>query len=328
LIKSISLIEGVGLTTRPIFLSDSKVPNLDPNIFRFEANKKARYDVLVQHMLPPHMIYSGDFGSVVGITSIETKGNNQWDNYLHLLDKLLVSTKAEKQCVAKDLRKKIYSIGGAQEPDSREKNLAPGRFTFYSVGGELESRGGVRESLQAYFAEFHLNEAVSFVLQANDPEKAQLLINEVTQEVGLYGLPYYPHIHLVQSDEDLHNNCHCFIDMASSIGFNPETAKALLKGNVPIVLKNSGRDEYVNNKNGSVVESIEDVLICPDRPLRDMFTARESCIMPNITSLKKAMRESFDSKIGFLKKSRRGAESEGPLSHLRQSKTIEEILCS
>jgi hypothetical protein len=323
-----SLIEGADLTTRPIFLSDSIESSLDPSIFKFESNKKASYDVLVQHMLPPYMIYSGDFNSVVGIANFETKGNSQWDSHLHLLDKILVSTKAERQCVSDNLREKTYSIGVAQESDSTKKNPATDRFAFYSIGGGLESRGGARESLQAYLTEFHLNENVSFILQANDPERAQLLINEVTQEVGLYGLPYYPHVHLVESESDLHDNCHCFVDVACSIGFNPETAKALLKGNAPIVLRNSGRDEYVNDENGSIVDSFEDILICPDRPLRDIFTARESCVRPNITSLMKAMRESFDNKIGLLRKSRKGSESKEALSHQRQSKTIEEILCS
>tara|TARA_R110000751_G_scaffold214454_2_gene317928 strand:- start:2296 stop:3345 length:1050 start_codon:yes stop_codon:yes gene_type:complete len=328
LIRSISMIEDVGLTTRPIFLSNSIDRNVDPNIFQFEANKEEKYDILIQHTLPSYMIYNGEFDKVVGFTSFETKGNEQWDNYLRLLDKLLVSTEAEKEGVSKDIREKTFSIGAAQEVDSLKNNIPTNRFAFYCFGGGLESRTSVKEVIQAYFSEFHLNDNVSLVLQVNDQQKAQALVDQVAQEVGFYSLPYYPHIHLVEKEDSLHDNGNCFIDVSSSIGFNPETAKALLKGNTPIVLKGSGRDEYVKEESGFIVDSIEDLLICPDRPLKDMFTARETCFKPRLSALKDSMREAFDSKISQLRKSKSGIDSKEMLSYKKQSKLIKEILCS
>ena len=66
LIRSMSMIEDVRLTTRPIFLSNNIERRIDPNIFQFEANKEEKYDVLIQHTLPNYMIYSGGFDKVVG----------------------------------------------------------------------------------------------------------------------------------------------------------------------------------------------------------------------------------------------------------------------
>ena len=328
LIKSISMIENVGLTTRPIFLSNNIDRNIEPNIFKFEANKEEKYDVLIQHTLPNYMIYSGGFDRVVGFTSFETKGNEQWDNYLNLLDKVLVSTEAEKKGVSKEVREKTFSIGGAQEVTSLKNDIPTDRLTFYCFGGGLESRTGVREIIQAYFSEFHLNDSVSLVLQVNNQQQAQALIDQVVQEVGFYSLPYYPHVHLVEAEEGLHDNCNCFIDVSSSMGFNPEAATALLKGNTPIVLKGSGRDEYVKEESGFIVDSIEDFLICPDRPLKDMFTARETCFKPSLAALRSNMREAFEDRISLIRKSKSGISSKETLSYEKQSKLIEEILCS
>ena len=328
LIKSISMIEDVSLTTRPIFLSNSIDRQIDPNIFRFETNKEEKYDVLIQHMFPSYMIYSGDFDKVIGFTSFETKGNEQWDNYLRLLDKILVSTKAEKDGLSKEIREKTFSIGVAQGVDSLKNDIPTDRFTFYCFGGGLESRTNVREVIQAYFSEFHLNDNVSLILQVNNEQQAQQLVDQVAQEIGFYSLPYYPHIHLVEKEDNLHDSCNCFIDVSSSIGFNPETAKALLKGNAPIVLKGSGRDEYVKEESGFIVSSIEDLLICPDRPLKDMFTARERCFKPNLLALKNSMREAFEDKISLMRKSKSGIDSKEMLSYEKQSKLIKEILCS
>ena len=328
LIKSISMIEDINLTTRPIFLSNSIDNNVEPAIFKFEANKEEKYDVLIQHTLPNYMIYSGEFDSVVGFSSFETKGNEQWDNYLRLLDKLLVFTEAEKEGLSKEIKEKTFSIGIAQEVDSLKNDMPKDRFTFYCFGGGLESRTSVREVIQAYFSEFHLNDSVSLILQVNDQQQAQALVDQVANEVGFYSLPYYPHIHLVEKEDNLHDNCNCFIDVSSSIGFNPETAKALLKGNSPIVLKGSGRDEYVKEESGFIVDSIEDFIICPDRPLKDMFTAREICFKPSLSALKGRMREAFEDRISLLRKSKHGVGSKEILSYEKQSKLIKEILCS
>lgn len=328
LIRSMSMIEDVRLTTRPIFLSNNIERRIDPNIFQFEANKEEKYDVLIQHTLPNYMIYSGEFDKVVGFTSFETKGNEQWDNYLRLLDKLLVSTEVEKEGLSKEIREKTFSIGSAQEVDSLKNNIPISRFAFYCFGGGLESRTGVKQVIQAYFSEFHLNDSVSLVLQVNDQQKAQALVDQVAQEVGLYSLPYYPHIHLVEKQDNLHDSCNCFIDISSSIGFNSETAKALLKGNTPIVLKGSGRDEYVKEESGFIVDSIEDFLICPERPLKDMFTARERCFRPSLSALRISMREAFDDRISQIRKSKAGVDSKEMLSYKKQSKLIKEILCS
>jgi hypothetical protein len=328
LLKSLSLIDDISITCRPVFLSNlPEQKNLDPSIFSFEANKKEKYDVLIQHMLPNYMLYNSNFETVIGVSSFETRRNRQWDNYLMLLDKVFVSTEAEKSGISEEIKNKVHVIGGAVEVDELAKNNG-NRFTFYTIAGGLETLAGTKNIIQAYCSEFHMNDNVTLVLQAEDSQKADAMIAESLREIGVYNAGYYPHIHVVQGLDGLHEGCNCYIDASFSTGFSHHVATALLSGNPPVVIRGSGRDEFVTNENGFIVDSYEDILIYPDRPLADMFTARETCFKPNLLSLKSTLRSCFENKLEFTKKSRKGPESKESLSHAKQASVIKEILCS
>ena len=328
LIKTLSKIKDYSLTIRPIFLSGETSGPVDADIIKYESNKKRQYDILIQHMLPNYMVYDSSFKQVIGITGFETLGCKIWDNSLDLLDKIFVTTEAERKGISKELQSKTYSMGVANEQaiESKDKTFDP--FTFYCMGGGLESRGGVKQALLAYCSEFIVNDPVIFVLQTNNPENASQLIKQVYSELGMYGEDYYPRIHIVTDPTGLHEECNSFVDCSSSLGFNPETVNALSAGSVPIVVSGSGRDEYIKSDSGFIVESFKDLVLCPDRPMKEIFTAREECFRPVISSIKQAMRECFSSKFAYLNKSKRAKQTSLEFTHDIRASKIKEILCS
>lgn len=133
-IKTLLSLEDFSVTARPIFMSDQQSGSVDADILRCESNKKDRYDVLIQHMLPNFMVYDSRFEQVVGITSFETANCRAWDNNLNLLDKIFVTTVAEKNGLSANLKSKTYNIGAAKDKadSSVDKTFSP--FTFYSIG--------------------------------------------------------------------------------------------------------------------------------------------------------------------------------------------------
>jgi hypothetical protein len=330
IIKSIMQIDGISLTTRPLFLS-SVVLNqngFDPKILACEANKQKQYDVVIQHCLPTFMIQDGNFKTNIGITSIETKGNDQWSNNLELMDSIFVLTQAEKDCVPEHLQERVHVIGGCIDAVEQDSSPPNPRFSFYCLAGHLETKSGVLPLLQAFMSEFHLNEAVTLVLQTGNIQLAQQMVKETAQTLGMYGESMYPHIHIVETNEEdsVHKNCQCLVDTSVTRGFKTDVAKALCYGNTPIVLQGSGMDEYVNSDNGWVVNSSESILVCPDRPLVNVFTGNETCIIPDKVDLKKCMREAFDSR-GFLsEKSNNARKSYEMFSNKKQAEAIKEIL--
>ena len=330
IIKSILTVEDISLTTRPLFLS-SVILNqngFDPKILACEANKQQEYDVVIQHCLPNFMIQDGNFKTNIGITSIETKGNNEWSNNLELMDSIFVSTEAEKNCVADHLQGRVHVIGGCIDAVEQDNSPPNPRFSFYCLAGHLETKTGVLPLLQAFMSEFHVNEAVTLVLQTSNVGLAQQLVKETAETLGIYGSPMYPHIHIVEQNEEdsVHKNCHCLIDTSVTRGFKVDVAKALSYGNTPIVLEGSGMDEYVNNNNGWVVDSTESILVCPDRPLVNVFTGKETCLVPDKVHLKHCMREAFDNKSFSNEKSNNAKDCSKLFSNERQGELIKEIL--
>jgi len=331
MISSLLSIKEIELTTRPIFLATSSLPtpNLDPNIFKCESNKKESYDVLIQHTLPHFMVGSEIFDLNIGVTSFETKGNVEWDNHLKILDKILVSTQAEKKCVSKHLRDRVRVIGGAIPEVDNSIDPLPNRFCFYCFGGNIETKGGLLPLLQAYLSEFHVNENISLVIHTNNAPEAQTLINDTVSTLGIYGQRYYPHIHLVTDnpDDSVHKQCQCLVDTSITRGFKEEVARALSYGNTPIILEGTGMDEYVNDSNGWVVKSNESLLVCPDRPIPNAFTARESCLIADKLHLRKCLRNAFDNRLLQKQKSSKGKECSASFSVDRQRDLIKEALC-
>ena len=330
-ISSLLSIENIDLTTRPIFLAQSTTPSppVGPDIFRCESNKQPNYDILIQHALPDFMISSGSFDLNIGIASFETKNNTQWDNHLRLLDKIFVSTEAEKECLSSNLQDKAHVIGGVISGIDASMRALLNRFSFYAFAGNMETKGGVISLLQAYLSEFHVNESVSLVLQSNSAQKTQELINAIVPSLGIYDSKYYPHIHIVEEtpEDSIHKQCNCLIDASVTRGFKEEVAKALLYGNTPLILEGSGMEEYVDDSNGWVVKSSESILVCPDRPLANAFTARESCLIPDTPSLMKCMRDAFDNHISYIKKSSKGKSCGPSFTIEKQSALIKEALC-
>mgnify|MGYP004446755137 CR=1 FL=1 len=331
IMSSLLSIEEISLTARPIFLARSPEVELrvDPSIFKCESNKQDNYDVLIQHSLPNFMVGSENFSLNIGVTSFETKGNVQWDNHLRLLDKILVPTEAEKKCASLSLQSRIRTIGGVVANDTLPTQELPDRFSFYVFGGHIETKSGILSLLQSYLSEFHINENVSLIIHTANVQAAQELISATVESLGIYSKQYYPHIHIVAEnpDDSLHRGCQCLVDMGVTRGFKEEIAKGLLYGKTPIILENSGMDEYIDDSNGWIVKSSESLLVCPDRPLPNAFTARESCLVPDKLSLRECMRIAFDNHSLYTKKSASGKTSSASLSIERQSGVIKEILC-
>lgn len=326
------------VTSRPVFLSSNTtyINISDQDILQAELNKEEEYDIVIQYILPTQMVNAKGIECSIGITHMETMRNRQWDNYLQLMDKVFVSSKAEKNCLSKKIREKSYSIGGSilQQPTEIPLADLSSDFRFYFFCDSLETKSGIDALLQTYMSEFTSHENVSLNIYTSNPQRLEEKLDATTRIVGLYTThSYYPAINIVPSkgidDSDfLHRDCHCFIDPSGMNGFKTAAAKAMSFGNPVITVDKTSMTEYVNNENGWVVDSSEEILLCPDRPFKDIFTAKESYYMANKISFKKAMRDAFNDRISYHKKSKQAKKSAIEFSVEKQSKAIEDILCS
>lgn len=322
LLKSLDMIPEIDLATRPVFFSGGGFQN--PIMDRLESVRHPEFDVVIQHTLPSYLSYTGLAKRNICFTPVETIDNDGWSNYLNLMDNILVCTKAEKNALPEKIKKKTRVVGGALPGVlERKDNIPSVNFKFYFSGGGLEEKGGINALLDAYLSEFHVNENVFLVVHTTNVDKLQQLIGASSQRVGKFPKNnYYPSIEIVHDcfAEELHAITHCVVDVGSTVSFRPDIAAGLSVGNPAIVLDNSGMCEYINEENGWLVDSHEDTLLCPDRPLADMFTAREKCLIPHTSSLRKCMREAFDNA--------KKCEKSDEFSLENQAAALKEILCT
>tara|TARA_R100001377_G_scaffold31597_1_gene17242 strand:+ start:283 stop:1314 length:1032 start_codon:yes stop_codon:yes gene_type:complete len=321
LLKSLDMIEEIDLATRPIFFSGGGFQ--DPIIDRLESVRHPEFDVVIQHTLPSYLSYTGLAKRNVCFTPVETIDNKGWSNYLNLMDDIFVCTSAEKNALPEELQERASVIGGAIPGDmARKENIPDVNYKFYFSGGSLEEKGGAKAVLDAYLSEFHTNENVYLVIHTTDKGKAEQMIQDSRKRVGKFPhIDYSPSIEIAPDcfAEELHQVTHCVVDVASTIDFSLDIAAGMAMGNPAIVLDKSGMSEHITEDNGWLVKSHEDVLLCPDRPLADMFTAREKGLVPHISSLRECMREAFTS----TKKN----EKSSVFSLENQAATLKEILC-
>jgi|TARA_R110000751_G_scaffold7285_2_gene30018 hypothetical protein len=320
-LRSLDMIEEIELATRPIFFSGGGFQ--DPDMDRLESVRHPEFDVIIQHTLPNYLSYTGLAKRNVCFTPVETIANKGWSNHLNLMDDILVCTNAEKNALPEDLKGRASVIGGAIPGKlERKDNIPDVNFKFYFSGGGLEEKGGINTILDAYFSEFHVNENAYLVIHTTDSGKLTKLIGDSRQRVGKFpNISYYPSVEIVDDRfaEQVHGVTHCVVDVGSTINFRPDVAAGMTLGNAAIVLDKSGMAEYINEDNGWLVESYEDVLLCPDRPLKDMFTAREKGLVANVSSLRECMREAFTS----TNKREKGST----FSLENQAAALKEILC-
>jgi hypothetical protein len=74
------------------------------------------------------------------------------------------------------------------------------------------------------------------------------------------------------------------------------------------------------------VNSTETILVCPDRPLVNVFTGKESCIVPEKLHLKECLRDAYDNRAYRSNKSAKGKGASALLCEKRQGEAIKEIL--
>jgi len=332
LLRSLGEIEGVDLTSRPLFLSSSSDVNRDNAFFELESKRHDSYDVLIQHTLPSLLVKSGAAKRNIAYLPVETGGNVAWLNSLNLMDDVFVASSAEREALLDSLDVPVSAIGGAlpSSPENPTQIPSP-TFRFYFFGETLESRSGVDLLLDAYLSEFHQNEKVTLIVNTNNPQLLEQKIGESSQRIGMYlqlPLSRYPEIIIAPHSEDnLHLNADCLVDPSYSLNFKPNVAIALCVGNCPIITEGTGMCDYVNDSNGYTIDSHEEYVRCPDRPLVDIFNANERWRIPHGLSLRKTMREAFQNKKSYAKKSKEGAMGAEMFSPQKQAQALKELLC-
>jgi glycosyltransferase involved in cell wall biosynthesis len=267
------------------------------------------------------------------------------------MDEIWVASTQEEKCLRKSgVTKNIKVISQPldipliKQNEDKDLDLHPmikQTFKFYYMADHVE-RSNLKDLIIAFHLAFDINQPVSLIIKTSVPNMSvadsyksiEKEIDEIKKRLNI-SKRYKKEI--IITDElsceeiiKLHNSCDCFVSTSRGESFCRAAAEALVLGKTPIVTDNTGMTDFINNKNGSVVQShrtpvILDKKILPDD--FDIYNANEYWYQINIYDLIEKMRAVYSayktSKKDLEQKRSLGLESIDQFSY----ETIGKKLC-
>lgn len=292
-------------------------------ILELEKRSTVGCDILIQHVLPPMMEYSGRFEKCIGIFESETSSfrASGWNSYLDLMDEVwVVNQQMVDACQASHVTKPIHIVPHACDVAKYTKRYpvyplpeTKNNFNFYTLG-ELTRRKNLVALLKALHTEFHPSEPVNMLIKANLPGKSPMecykhlsaIIEEVKRELKLYDISKYRNEVIIMqhlTNEEvmkLHATGDCFVMPSFGEAWNIPAFDAMGLGKTPICTDFGGTHDFMTVKDkvaGWLVPgSMTPAFGTSQQTLPRLYCGDEDWMDVSIPALRKAMREAFENK--------------------------------
>ena len=309
LAKSLNTLDH-NLAIRPIYMSNEIEQDFnDEELLELECASYDHYDIVIQRVLPQffrRVPYSKSVLACVFETS--NIRSTPWWRYLNNTDAILVPSQYEKQdLLNSDIKPPIHNVSEAIDTAKYKKDYTPipeleGTFNFYFIG-EFVERKNIKALLTAFHREFRPNEPVKLVIKTlGNPQVIHKEIQQIKSHLRIYqSLGRYKQEVLIcgrlpeEQMHNLHRSCHCMVMPSYGEAYCRPVVDALGYGNTPIVTNNTGMTDYINNRNGWIVDSRVEPVYTTQPPLSDIYTAKENWSNINIQHLMMCMREHYSS---------------------------------
>ena len=304
------------IAIRPVYMSSSTDWNLDEQLLDMEKRSFDHYDIIIEKVLPH--LYEKSEVPTLALFTLETGNLNRsyWFDSISLMDGAMMPSSFERKVVeSSDVNTPAYNISEPVDTTVFDKDWEPLKgmpkdtFNFYFIG-EFIPRKNLDALIIAFHTEFHRSEPVNLVIKANrfGIDEFQLnqtlsdYINVIKSHLRIYEIPSLYKSELLittrlSDDEmcELHTGCDCFVMPSHGEAFCRPAVDAMGFGNTPIVTDNTGMTDFITNDlTGWVVESYETPVNTSSAPIPTLYTGRETWYDINILSLRKAMREAYE----------------------------------
>jgi len=311
-IRSLATRSDITLTTRPIYLAPGNTQQdfNDIEILAYENNILDKYDAVIQKVLPEYLFYDSRFGKNIGLFTLEICdfSNTKAIRNMNRMDEIWVPSEIEKQSLLKSgLSKPIKVISEPIETKylSIEDKLYYGpvideTFKFYTVC-ENNFRKNLEDLIIAFNLAFNHYDKVSLVIKTNGvPTQLTAWATEIKKKLNIHKR-YRNEIFIPNqfSSEDMvkfHNSCDCFVSCSYGEAFCRPAAEALCRGKVPIVNKNTGMKDFINDTNGYLIKSYKTPVILENNPIAnntDYYNAQQYWYKTDIYDLIDKMQKAY-----------------------------------
>lgn len=340
---------GIDVVVRNIKLNNinGEVPE---RIKELEAKSDKDCDIVIQHVLPHMLDYSGHFKKNIAICCFETSNfrKTSWASKINAMDELWVLCDQSVK-IAKDsgVNIPIHVVPPGfdtskyeQKYDKLTFNEIERKFKFYFIG-ELTRRKNIEALLIAYYTTFTIYDNVALVIKTGVPgaspqQNAQAikqLIDSVKKGLKLYpSVDMYPieiGITAPMSNEEimrLHATCNCFVMPSYAEAFCIPAMEAMAMGNPVIANDCGGMSDYLSNNCGSLIKNREQPIYNMLDTFNELGTGHETWSSIDIIELGKEMRRMYENPRICKEYGERGIDRSYDFSYQNIGNKIKELL--
>jgi len=340
---------GIEVVPRSIKLNES-FHSIPKRIEELENNSDKNCDVVIQHVLPHHMDFNGEFDKNIALYVTETDHckNTAWPERISLLDEAWVPNKfmADEQSINSNILIPHYVVPHAADMDKYQNDYEPldipflkDKFVFYYIG-EINRRKNLGALLKAFHLEFGPEEDVGIVIKAHAPgkseEESENHLSELSSSVKR-GLKLYNDESLYHrevficgylSDEQImqmHKTFDCFVSTSFGEAWGIPIFDAMAMGKTPICVDNGGPSDFLSG-GGYLADCRKEGCFGVLDSFEELYLGNEQWFSPDINSVRKCMRSAFENKKDKENRSRNGINNAYKYSYASVGRRMEEIL--
>lgn len=300
---------GANVVCRPITFNGGQQPCPDRIYQLEEKTPPSKWDVVIQHTLPPVMLFDRRLGLNVANFYYEASRFNSagWDLRLNQMD-LVVTTPgiSTEACANSRVIAPIVSLPLPSNPDRYMKKYAvpvflkpyvdQKKFIFYTISENVRRKnlGGL---VKAYYSAFRPTDNVVLVIKTNgDQHRVQAMMQEIASGMKLHYLPEIVVVTDRLSEDDLmalHAHATCFVQASCGEAWSYPAFDAMAMGKTPIVPDTGTYQSYISEETGFLVKTYNEPCTGgQDEPV-DLYRGDEYWQVPFTLELAGLMRRAY-----------------------------------
>jgi len=344
-------LDAAGIEVVPRFVKlNEMTPEIHPRIEELESNDDKNCDIVIQHVLPHHMDYNGNFEKNIALYVTETSHckNTTWPERIGLMDEAWVpnSFMAKEMASTSLISTPHHIVPHAFDINKYQEEYTPlempilkDKFVFYYIG-EISRRKNLGGILTAFHLEFKPEEDVGILLKAylpgKSPEESENHLSEFCDKIK-EGLKLYPNKSLYHSEifitqylkqqqiMQIHTTCDCFVSSSFGEAWGIPIFDAMAMGKTPICTNSGGPKDFING-GGYLIDSRKEPCFGTTDTFSEVYVGNEDWDSPSINEIRKSMRLAFENKKDKEKRSSRGVENSYKYSHVNVGNKMLAIL--
>ena len=298
-----------------IFNTNCSIYGQDQIYGEFEESSIDNPDCCIQYVNFENFIRT-EYNNI-GIFEPSFQDVSQQENYLKLLDTIVVRSDAQKNILPSSVKERVSvvrpSIGNV--PRQSPMKRIGSKLSFYISA--IADHSNLDIALSAYLREFTINDNVVLNVLSSSPEDLVKFIENIRKKLSMYAkIELYPEIS-IYDNASIHEKSDCFIDIRMTYDISLQTMVATANSNPIISCNHNGLLQWVGEDSCYLVESCEGY--------RDSHSIGN---VPDGLSLAREMRRAYEDRDGFKEKQAMMLDSGYKSFYYTTKESIGETICS